>query len=324
MPQVNRNDPCPCGSGKKYKNCCLRQDAIREAQWLGQGQERIALYNVLIRYAQAPRFASDFVAAFELYWGGRYDLQGFREPSVADLQRTWEWFIHDYPIGEDRRHIIDLFVESDARDLTERARSLLAAWARSAMGLFRVMATEPAGTLRLYDCLRQEELQAHDVPLAHNAHQGELLVGRLYTWEGQRYLSPLTLILPSAYEPALTEYVQRAYQLYRDERYQQATWDGFLREYGHLFQAFLLSEKGESLRKLIGPGTRYHDPAILRDKLRAHTLRRQQEMLREREEELPLQRTRSGLILPGAPEPTPGGKGEPQKPPTILIPGRDF
>ena len=24
-PQVGRNDPCPCGSGKKYKNCCGRQ-----------------------------------------------------------------------------------------------------------------------------------------------------------------------------------------------------------------------------------------------------------------------------------------------------------
>ncbi len=22
-PKVGRNDPCPCGSGKKYKNCCL-------------------------------------------------------------------------------------------------------------------------------------------------------------------------------------------------------------------------------------------------------------------------------------------------------------
>ncbi len=21
--RVGRNDPCPCGSGKKYKNCCL-------------------------------------------------------------------------------------------------------------------------------------------------------------------------------------------------------------------------------------------------------------------------------------------------------------
>ena len=22
QPKVGRNDPCPCGSGKKYKNCC--------------------------------------------------------------------------------------------------------------------------------------------------------------------------------------------------------------------------------------------------------------------------------------------------------------
>lgn len=24
--KVGRNDPCPCGSGKKYKNCCLQKD----------------------------------------------------------------------------------------------------------------------------------------------------------------------------------------------------------------------------------------------------------------------------------------------------------
>ncbi len=23
LPRVGRNDPCPCGSGKKYKKCCL-------------------------------------------------------------------------------------------------------------------------------------------------------------------------------------------------------------------------------------------------------------------------------------------------------------
>ncbi|MEJ1406980.1 MAG: SEC-C metal-binding domain-containing protein, partial [Candidatus Sedimenticola sp. (ex Thyasira tokunagai)] len=22
-PKVGRNDPCPCGSGKKFKKCCL-------------------------------------------------------------------------------------------------------------------------------------------------------------------------------------------------------------------------------------------------------------------------------------------------------------
>ena len=25
--RVGRNDPCPCGSGKKYKNCHMRQEA---------------------------------------------------------------------------------------------------------------------------------------------------------------------------------------------------------------------------------------------------------------------------------------------------------
>ncbi|MFQ5796612.1 MAG: SEC-C metal-binding domain-containing protein, partial [Candidatus Bipolaricaulia bacterium] len=24
--EIGRNDPCPCGSGKKYKKCCLPKD----------------------------------------------------------------------------------------------------------------------------------------------------------------------------------------------------------------------------------------------------------------------------------------------------------
>ena len=29
--RVGRNEPCPCGSGKKYKHCCLRADLARRA-----------------------------------------------------------------------------------------------------------------------------------------------------------------------------------------------------------------------------------------------------------------------------------------------------
>lgn len=28
--KVGRNDPCPCGSGKKYKNCCMKKDMEAE------------------------------------------------------------------------------------------------------------------------------------------------------------------------------------------------------------------------------------------------------------------------------------------------------
>lgn len=31
-PQVGRNDPCPCGSGKKYKQCCLGGEGGRVAK----------------------------------------------------------------------------------------------------------------------------------------------------------------------------------------------------------------------------------------------------------------------------------------------------
>ncbi|MGH6681278.1 MAG: SEC-C metal-binding domain-containing protein, partial [Bradyrhizobium sp.] len=37
MAKIGRNEPCPCGSGRKYKQCCLAKDeaaasAARAAQ----------------------------------------------------------------------------------------------------------------------------------------------------------------------------------------------------------------------------------------------------------------------------------------------------
>lgn len=41
MPKTGRNDPCPCGSGKKYKHCCLDKD--REAQLVPAATKRAEL-----------------------------------------------------------------------------------------------------------------------------------------------------------------------------------------------------------------------------------------------------------------------------------------
>lgn len=30
MKEVGRNDPCPCGSGKKYKKCCMQKSSTKE------------------------------------------------------------------------------------------------------------------------------------------------------------------------------------------------------------------------------------------------------------------------------------------------------
>ena len=41
VPKAGRNDPCPCGSGKKYKHCCLEKD--RAAELAPAIAQRVAL-----------------------------------------------------------------------------------------------------------------------------------------------------------------------------------------------------------------------------------------------------------------------------------------
>ena len=42
VPKTGRNDPCPCGSGKKYKHCCLEQDQAAERLTLRAHQAKQA------------------------------------------------------------------------------------------------------------------------------------------------------------------------------------------------------------------------------------------------------------------------------------------
>jgi len=44
--KLKRNSPCPCGSGKKYKKCCLPLKEVAWEKWfkedLAVGQQRIS------------------------------------------------------------------------------------------------------------------------------------------------------------------------------------------------------------------------------------------------------------------------------------------
>ena len=58
---IGRNDPCPCGSGKKYKKCCLGQDASRP----GPGDTQDAMAEVREKLASG-QFSSLEEAQAEL------------------------------------------------------------------------------------------------------------------------------------------------------------------------------------------------------------------------------------------------------------------
>ena len=58
----SRNDSCPCGSGKKYKNCCekkriLTGDDNRLIRWLISGA--VALFMVVLVWGVVEFFITD-------------------------------------------------------------------------------------------------------------------------------------------------------------------------------------------------------------------------------------------------------------------------
>jgi tetratricopeptide (TPR) repeat protein len=72
MAKTGRNDPCPCGSGKKYKQCCLARD------------EAAAATARAAQAAAAPARRPKFVSLFQ---GGGHGVDELTEASnaVVDL-----------------------------------------------------------------------------------------------------------------------------------------------------------------------------------------------------------------------------------------------
>lgn len=79
MRQPGRNEPCPCGSGKKYKTCCLPRDA----------QNRHRGFKTIYRFEP-----------------GSYGDAGRYAPSLACLKRvaTGEWQYHFVLVRPDSVH----------------------------------------------------------------------------------------------------------------------------------------------------------------------------------------------------------------------------
>lgn len=84
MKKVGRNEPCPCGSGKKYKNCHQQEE-----QKLSKNK------NIIIAALIALAF---IISAIGLYWNSQSTGKG--APGEAPKGKVWSeehghW--HDLP-----------------------------------------------------------------------------------------------------------------------------------------------------------------------------------------------------------------------------------
>ena len=130
MPKTGRNDPCPCGSGKKYKHCCLDKD--RAVEFAPAVRQRVALQ------AQEANQAAQ-----------RKDDQA----ELLESQATWQ---EAQALDAASNAVIDLVHAGRLDDAEQAARELLVRYPEVHDGYDRLgMVHEARGEFRqAADCYR--------------------------------------------------------------------------------------------------------------------------------------------------------------------------
>ena len=159
MTKPGRNDPCPCGSGKKYKHCCLRTEATQAADDRSRAVPR-ALSWLMTVHGQAVRASID--AAF---FQGLSDQENERlqhfEPKLFEgiMVNAMEWLLAEGAItvkGHERR-VAELLLGRGGPLFSAEQRQWIELLASQPLGLYEVIEVAPGEWMRLKDVLFPEK-----------------------------------------------------------------------------------------------------------------------------------------------------------------------
>lgn len=123
---VGRNEPCPCGSGKKYKKCCMNKEQVVQ---LKEVKEERFLQQKHQLTSKLRSFIHDRISA-----GETYQLETtFNKRSGRVLQnhkpfaQFWMYFFHRYENG---LRGIEWFVQEQGHRLGEGEREMAERWVK--------------------------------------------------------------------------------------------------------------------------------------------------------------------------------------------------
>jgi hypothetical protein len=154
MAEIGRNKPCPCGSGRKYKRCCLLKADSSPAS----ARQRLhdmdgRLLRDVSRWA-AGRFGLEFDAAYDEY---PQDI----EREEVHIQLFVPWSCCHFRIQG--RPAIAWYLEERGRNLSPSDRAWLEAQQRAWLTVWEVTAVRPGESMEVVDLLSKEERVVHEV-----------------------------------------------------------------------------------------------------------------------------------------------------------------
>jgi hypothetical protein len=240
MPKVGRNDPCPCGSGKKYKQCHL---PIEEAAHAEQLRQRRAVDTLMPKIVTAAREQVDAIpAAFERFWNGKYTPDQLGE--LDDLEnrgaeRFLTWFAFDYPL-EDRRTLVDrLSTDTDALELNDDEAQLLKGWTDVRLRPYVIQSVLKGQGMQVSDLLDETERDVEDHAASRHVVPGEVLVAHLLPAARRYYVGGAAAHLTEDTRERLHEFAALHLAAYQREQ-PDATWADLIRAHSEVLNHFVM------------------------------------------------------------------------------------
>jgi hypothetical protein len=217
MRKTGRNDPCPCGSGKKYKSCCQHQPVARPNDFLWRQLRRVdnQLTHELLKHAKRLYGYKGFEAAWEAYAGG--DLDAFAIDSPHN-QAFFPWYLHNWRAdaaaveddGSDTPTIAESYLERSAKRVSEMERRLIALIAAQPFSFHEVVACEPGKGYRLKDLLLEHAVEVIEHPGSQLCTPGDIIFGRVIQYDHVGLLMGCgSILMPPASKPSIMQLRRR-------------------------------------------------------------------------------------------------------------------
>lgn len=175
---IGRNELCPCGSGKKYKRCCLQKNQSIEftrnkilyAKGLYKNME-----NKIYEYSNASSFHNDRKACAKKFY-----ISKERNSTIDKQYNTY--FINDY--GNNKGNtIINMFIDDNKLTLNKSQRSILSSMIKTNVSMFRI---EDIGTTKsiIRDYFNDNKIIVQDIDVFETLKVGESIIGRPINVQG--------------------------------------------------------------------------------------------------------------------------------------------
>lgn len=191
---VSRNAPCPCGSGRKYKRCCLavEEELARETRVDDALGRRIQAWS-------ARRFEDEITVALEQYLGPE------RVMDDEDIQIFATWFHNDRELAGGGTPAERYAARTD---LPDAERASVARIAAARLGLYRVLAVEPGRSLILAKLVGGRRVDVRSPHVSREAIRWDILLCRVMAGDPPSLWGPIRFFEPCE-EPELRAEVER-------------------------------------------------------------------------------------------------------------------